>query len=152
MGFISEPPIPDVYKFGTPVMTVHLSCYFIFKISTIFVADAFDNGSCPVVDRPFVFSSNIFCPATVPGLKFLVNGILFQMTTGDMTAGDPDPAPAPAPADAMFMLGWFGSGKSGGADELLQRFLDINVQSEVVLNEVSAQTIVVWVCAQMSRF
>ena len=29
----------------------------------------------------------------------------------------------------------------GGADELLRRFLDINVQNEVVLNEVRDQTI-----------
>ena len=63
------------------------------------------------------------------------------MTTGAATASAP--APDPAPASAMFMLVWFGSEKSGGADELLQRFLDINVQSKVVLNEVSAQTIVV---------
>ena len=107
----------------------------------ILVADAFDKGSCPAVARPFVFSRNIFYLATVPGLKLLVNGFSFQMTTGAATAGAP--SPAPATAAAMFMLGWFGSGKSGGADELLRRFLDINVRSEVVLNEVSAQTTVV---------
>ena len=49
------------------------------------------------------------------------------MTTGAATAG------APAPAAAMFMLGWFRSGKSGGADELLRRFLDINIQIEFFL-------------------
>ena len=108
-----------------------------------FVADTFDKGSCPAVARPFVLSRNIFCPATVPGLKLPVNGFSFQMTTGAATADAPAPDPAHAPAAAMFMLGWFGSEKSGGADELLQRFLDINVQSKVVLNEVSAQTIVV---------
>ena len=63
------------------------------------------------------------------------------MTTGATTDGTP--TPAPAPDAAMFMLGWFGIGKSGGTDELLQSFLDIIVQSKVVLNEVSAQTIVV---------
>ena len=63
------------------------------------------------------------------------------MTTGDATAGAPAPDPDPAPA--MFMLGWFGSGKSGGAGEFLRRFLDINVQSDFFFNEVSAQTIVV---------
>ena len=68
------------------------------------------------------------------------------MTTGAVTAG------APAPTPAMFMLGWSRSEKSGGADELLRRFIDINIWSEVVLNEVSAQTIVVWVYAHMSRF
>ena len=103
----------------------------------IFVADAFDNRRCPAVARPFVFSRNIFYPATVPGLKLPVNGFSFQMTTGAATAGAPDPAAA------MFMLGWSRSGKSGGADEFLRRFLDINIQSEVVLNEVSDQTIVV---------
>ena len=107
----------------------------------IFVADAFDKGGCPAVARPFVFSRNIFCPATAPGLKFPVNGLSFQMSTGATTAHAR--APAPAPADAMFMLGWFGSEKSGGVDEFLQRFLDINVPSEVVWNEVSAQTICV---------
>ena len=74
------------------------------------------------------------------------------MTTGATTAGAPAPAPAPAPAATMLMLGWFGSGKSGDADEFLRRFLDINVRSKVVLNEVSAQTIVVCVCAQTNRF
>ena len=59
------------------------------------------------------------------------------MTTGAATAG------TPASAAAMFMLGWFRSGKTGGTDELLQRFLDINIQGKVVLNEVSVQTIVV---------
>ena len=63
------------------------------------------------------------------------------MNTGAATDGAI--ASAPDPAAAMFMLGWFRSGKSGGADEFLQRFLDINVQSEVVLNEVSAQMTVV---------
>ena len=70
------------------------------------------------------------------------------MTTGAATAGDPDPAPAAA----MFMLGWFRSGKSGGADELLRRFIDINIWSKVVFNEASAQTMVVWVCAQKIQF
>ena len=107
----------------------------------IFVADAFDKGSCPAVAKPFVFSRNIFCPDTVPGLKLPVNGFSFQMTTGDKTYGAP--APAPAPADDMLLLGCFGSGKRGGTDKLLRRFLDINVRSEVVLNEMSAQTIVV---------
>ena len=76
------------------------------------------------------------------------------MITGAATAGAPAPAPdpAPAPTAAMFILGWFGSVKSGGVEELLQRFFDINVRSEVVLNEVSDQTIVVLVCSQMSRF
>ena len=76
------------------------------------------------------------------------------MITGAATAGAPAPAPdpAPAPTAAMFILGWFGSGKSSGVEELLQRFFDINVRSEVVLNEVSDQTIVVLVCSQMSRF
>ena len=103
----------------------------------ILVADSFDKGSCPAVASPFVFSMNIFWPTTVPGLKCQVNGFSFQMTTGAATAG------APAPAAAMFMLGWSRRGKSGGADELLQSFLDINIWSEVVLNEVSAQTIIV---------
>ena len=49
------------------------------------------------------------------------------MTTGAATAV------APEPADDMFMLGWFRSGKSGGADELLRSFLDINIQIEVFL-------------------
>ena len=141
MRFIGELPIPAVYTVGTPVTTVTMSCLFIFKNSIIFVADAFDKGSCPVVARSFVFSRNIFCPATIPGLKFPVNGFSFQMTTGVATAGAPAPDPAPAPA--MFMLGWFGSGKSGGTDELLQRFLDINVRRKVILNGVSDQTIVV---------
>ena len=95
--------------------TVPKSCSFIFTNSMIFVADAFDKGSCPAVVRPFVFSRNIFCTATVPGLNLPVNGFSFQMTNGAGTDG----APAPAPAAAMFMLGWFGSGKSGCADELL---------------------------------
>ena len=117
--------------------TVPMSCSFIFKNSMILVADAFDKGSCPAVASPFVFSRNIYSTDTVPALKKPVNGFSFQMTTGAATAG------APAPAAAMFMLGWFRSGKSGVDDELLRRFLDINIQSEVVLNEVSAQTIVV---------
>ena len=112
----------------------------------ILVADAFDKGSFPAVASPFFFSRNIFCLATIPGLKLPVNGFSFQMTTGAANAG------APSPAAAMFMLGWFRSGKTGGADELLQRFLDINILSKVVLNEVSAQTIVVCICAKMSRF
>ena len=107
----------------------------------IFVADVFDKGSCPAVASPFVFSRNIFCPATVPGLKFPVNVFSFQMTNGAATAGAP--APAPDGDAAMFMLGWFRSGKISDADELLRRFLDINIRSEVVLNEVSAQKIVV---------
>ena len=82
----------------------------------IFGADAFDKGSCSAVARPFVFSVNIFCPATVPGLKLPVNEFSFQMTTGAATAGDPAPdtahapAPAPALAPAILILGWFGSG------------------------------------------
>ena len=111
----------------------------------IFVADAFDKGSCPAVARPFVLSRNICCPATSPGLKLPVNVFSFQMTTGAATAGAPAgaPAPSPTPDASMFMIGWFGSGKRGGEDELLQRFLDINILSEFVLNKVSAQTIVV---------
>ena len=62
------------------------------------------------------------------------------MTTGDANAGAP--ALVPAPAAAMLFLGWFGSGSIGGADELQQRFIDINVQNKVVLNEMSAQMIV----------
>ena len=93
----------------------------LFKNAMVLVADAFDKGSCPAVASPFVFSGNILCPATVPGLKFPVNGFPFQMTTGAVTAG------APAPDPAMFMLGCSRSGKSGGADELLRRFLDINI-------------------------
>ena len=71
------------------------------------------------------------------------------MTNGKATAGAPtgapapSPAPDPAPAPAMLMLGWIISGKSGGTDEFLRRFLDINIRGEVFLNEVSAQTIVV---------
>ena len=76
----------------------------------VLVTDAFDNGGCPDVASPFVLSRNILCPANVPGLKLPVNGFSFQMTTGAATAGAPDPA------EAMFMLGWFRSGKSGGAD------------------------------------
>ena len=87
----------------------------------ILVAGAFDKGSFPAVASTFVFSRNIFCPATVPGLKFPVNGFSFQMTTGAVTAG------APSPAAAMFMIGWSRSEKSGGADELLRMFLDINI-------------------------
>ena len=102
----------------------------------IFCADAFDKGSCSAVDRLFVFLRNIFSPATVPGLKLPVNGFSFQMTTGAATDGSPDLAPAPAAA--MLILGWFGSGYIGGADELLRSFLDINVRNNVVLNEVSA--------------
>ena len=86
---------------------------------------------------PFVFSSNIFCPATILWLKLPVNGSSFQMTTGAATDG------APTPTAVMFMFGWSRSVKSGGADESLRRFLDINVRSGAVLNEVSAQTIVV---------
>ena len=41
------------------------------------------------------------------------------MTTDAATAGAPDPAPDPSPAPAMLMLGWFGSGQIGGADEFL---------------------------------
>ena len=67
----------------------------------ILVADAFDKGSCPAVASPFVFSRNIFCPATVPGLKLPVNRFSFQMTTGAATYG------APAPTDVIFILGWF---------------------------------------------
>ena len=141
MRFIGELPTPVVYTVGTPLTTLPMSCPFIFKNSMILVADTFDKGSFPTVASPFVFSRNIFCPATAPRLKLPVNGFSFQMFTG-----------APAPASAMFMLGWSRSVRSGGADELLQRFLDIKIWSEVVLNEVSAQTIVVWVCAQMSRF
>ena len=85
----------------------------------------------------WVFSRNILCPSTIPWLQLPVNVFSFQMTTGAKNAG------APAPAAAMFMLGCFRSGKSGGADEFLRRFLDINIRSEIVLNEVSAQTIVV---------
>ena len=137
MRFIGGLPIPAVYTVGNPVKTVPMSCPFIFKNSMIFVADAFDKVSFLAVASPFVFSRNIFCPDTVPGLQFPFNGLSFQITTGAATAG------SPAPAAAMFMLGWFRSGKSGGADELLQRFLDVNIQSKVFLNEVSAQTIVV---------
>ena len=141
MRFIGELPIPAVYTVGTLVTTVSMSCSFIFKNSMIFFSDAFDKGSFPTVARLFVFSRNIFCPATVTGLKLPVNGFSFQMTTGAATSGAP--APDPAPAASILMLGWFGSGKSGGTDECLRRFLDINVQSEVVLNGVSAQMIVV---------
>ena len=87
----------------------------------ILLADAFDKGSCPDVVSPFFFSMNIFCPDIVPGLKLTVNGFYFQMTNGAATAC------SPAPAAAMFMLGWSRSGKIGGADELLRRFLDINI-------------------------
>ena len=121
MGFIGELPTPDVYTVGTPVTTVPMSCSLIFKNSMILVADAFDKRSFPAVASPFVFSRNIFCPAIVPGLKCPVNGFSFQVTTGAATAG------APAPAATMFMLGWSRSGKSVGADELLRRFLDINI-------------------------
>ena len=107
MRFIVELSIPAVYKVGTLMTTVTMSCSFIFKNSMVFVADTFDKGSCPDEAIPFVFSRNIFCPDTVPGLKLPVNGFSFQMTTGAATAGDP----APAPAVVMFMLGWFGSGK-----------------------------------------
>ena len=141
MRFIGDLPIPAVYTVETPVTTVPMSCSFIFKNSMIFVADAFDKGSCPAVARPFVFSRNIFCPATVPGLNMPVNGLSSQLTTGAATAGAL--ATAPDLTAAMFTLGWFGSGKSDGADELLQIFLDVNVQGEVVLNDVSAKTIVV---------
>ena len=137
MRFIGEIPTSAVYTVGTPVTTFPMSCYFILKNSMIFVADAFDKGSCPAVARTFFFSRNIFCPATVTGLKLTVNGFSFQMTTGAATAG------ATTPAAAIFMLGLFRRGKRGGADELLRSFLDINILSEVVLNEVSAQKIVV---------
>ena len=101
--------------------TVPISCSFVLKNSMILVADAFDKGSCPAVASPFVFSRNIFCPATVPGLKLPVNRFSFQMTNGAATAGDHDPAAA------MFMLALSRSGKSVGADEFLRRFLDINI-------------------------
>ena len=119
MRFIGELPTPALYTVGTPGTTVSMNCSFIFKNSMIFGADAFDKGSCSAVARSFVFSRNIFCPATVPGLKFTVNVFSFQMNTGVATAGAPAPDPAPAPVAVMFMLGWFGSGKRGGADEFL---------------------------------
>ena len=74
MRLIGELPTPAVYTVGTPVTTVPMSCSFVFKNSMILVADVFDKGSCPAVASPFVFSRNIFCPATVPGLKLPVNG------------------------------------------------------------------------------
>ena len=121
MRFIGELPTPAVYTVGTPVTTLPMSCFFIFENPMILIADAFDMGSCPAVASPFLFSRNIFCTATVPWLKLPVNGFSFQMNTGAGTAG------APAPDAAMFMLGLSRSRKSGGADELLRRFLDINI-------------------------
>ena len=141
MRFVGELPTPAVYTVGTPAKTVTMSCSFIFKDSMIFVAYAFDKGSCSAVARPFVLSRNIFCPATIPGLKLPVNGFSFQITTVVATTGNH--APDTASDSAVLMLGWFGSGKNGGTDEFLRRFLDINVQSKVVLNLVSDQTIVV---------
>ena len=76
----------------------------------IFGADTFDKESCSAVARPFVFSGNTFCPATVPELKLPVNGFSLQMTTGAATGDYPAPVPTPAPAAAMLILGWFGSG------------------------------------------
>ena len=116
MRFIGELPTPAVYTVGTSVKTVPMSCSFIFKNSMIFVADAFDTVSCPAVARPFVFSRNILCLATVPGLTLPVNGFSFQITTGAATDGAPDPALAPTPSAAVLMLGWFRSVKCGGAD------------------------------------
>ena len=110
MRFISELPTPALYTVGTSVTTVPMRCCFVYKNSMIFGADAFNKGSCSAVARPFVFSRNIFCPVTVPGLHLPVNGFSFQMTTDAATAGAPDPAPDPSPAPAMLMLGWFGSG------------------------------------------
>ena len=121
MRFIGELPTPAVYTVGTPATTVPMSCSFIFKNSMILVADTFYKESCPAVASPFVFSRNIFCHATIPGLKFPVNVFSFQISTVATTAG------ATSPAANMFMLGWSRSGKSGGADELLRRFLDINI-------------------------